>query len=71
MLLAPPSITLSPYTWIDQGTLSRDRRAYCSDIVAQNVQTDVMSFSQNDIGSQSSSQQLYCSTSKHYKSIGG
>ncbi|NEN88752.1 MAG: hypothetical protein F6K48_07405 [Okeania sp. SIO3H1] len=44
-----------PNTWIDRGILSRDHRAYCSDIVAQNVQTDVMSFSQNDIGSQSSS----------------
>ncbi|NET45925.1 hypothetical protein [Okeania sp. SIO2B3] len=44
-----------PNTWIDRGTLSRDHRAYCSDIVAQDVQNDVVSFSQNDIGSQSSS----------------
>lgn len=64
-----------PYkSWIDSNVLTTDHRAYCDDIVAQNIQNKVGSYNQNNSGSISNSrrysnQQAYNRSSE--KSGGG
>lgn len=58
--------------WINQSVLATDHRAYCSDLVGQQVQNDIGTQGQNDIGSlRTSSGQSQQQDESHSSNMGG